>query len=59
MKLNIEVDLDDLCSTWGDGIDEVLHEHIRNEVMKIVKKDPKYKAFINKKASDMLNNINL
>ena len=58
MKLNVEVDLEDFMDTFGgENLETMISDHVKAEVMKLVKKDPKYKAYINKKASDVLNSL--
>lgn len=56
MKINFEVDLNDL-EMYGSSIDEEIVDHLKTEVMKIVKRDAKYKAWIQKKALSVLNGL--
>ena len=43
----------------GESVSELLAGEVKRQIMNIVKKDPKYKAFINKKADEMLNSLSV
>lgn len=61
MKVNVEVDLGDFMDDefLSRSLSELVMEQVKDEVMKLVKRDPKYKAFINKQATEMLGKIEL
>jgi hypothetical protein len=60
MKVNIEVDLEDFTDLYVyESLTKELNEYVKAEVMRLVKKDPKYKAFINKKALEVLDNLEI
>ena len=60
MKIHVAVDLDEFCESFnGETLDLMVAEELKTQIMKIVKRDPKYKAFINKKADEMLNGLQL
>jgi len=60
MKVNIEVDLEDFSDILvHESLTQELNEYVKSEVMRLVKKDPKYKAFINKKALEVLDNLEI
>lgn len=58
MKITVEVDFKDFYDEFDD-MDLVIKEYIRDEIMKTVKKDPKYKLFIQQKSREFLDNIKL
>lgn len=60
MKIKVELDLQDFLDDLdGEKLSEMLSYHVKEEVMRIVKKDAKYKAFINKQATKMLDNLDV
>lgn len=60
MKLNVGVDLSDFMDYFNsDEVDKMIAEDAKEQIMKIVKKDPKYKAYINKKSVEVLNGIEI
>jgi hypothetical protein len=60
MKVDVSVDLDDLFEYFnGDELAKVISGELKIEIMKIVKRDPRYKAFINKKATETLNSLDI
>ena len=55
MKIDVSVDMKDFFEELdGEKLETVIAFHVKEEIMKIVKKDPRYKAFVNKKAEDTL-----
>lgn len=60
MKINVEVDLEDFFQNFnGEKMGEVVADEVKHEIMKIVKRDPKYKSFVNKKARDVLDGLDV
>lgn len=60
MKVNVTVDLEDFFNDFNEStISQVVAEQVKDEIMKTVKRDPRYKEFVNKKAKDMLNNLEI
>jgi len=60
MKVNIEVDLEDFTDSYiHESLTNYLNEYVKTEVMKLVRKDPKYKAYVNKKATEVLDNLEI
>lgn len=58
MKINVEIDMKDFYDEFDD-MDTVIKTYLRDEIMRIVKKDPRYKAFVNAKAAELLREINI
>ena len=56
MKIKIEVDVDDLIESY-DGAEVMIKDYIDAEIMKIVKKDIRYKAFIQRQADNILKGL--
>jgi len=47
MKINIEIDLDDFTGDWsGKGLNELIQDEIKGEVLRSVKKTKEYKDHI-------------
>ena len=59
MNIDITVNLDDYIDTYEESVKALLDDIIKQEVMKLVKKDPRYKAYINKKANEVLEGLTL
>lgn len=60
MNINVTLDLNDFTDLFsGESLEKALSDEFKSEIMKIVKKDPRYKAFINKKALEALSNLNV
>ena len=58
--MKIEIDMDEFYDSYGgETMDEAIGVELREQVMKIVKKDPKYKAYVNKKAMDVLDGMKI
>jgi len=58
VKINVEIDMKDFYDEFDD-METVIKNYLRDEIMRIVKKDPRYKAFVNAKAAELLNDIKL
>jgi hypothetical protein len=56
MKINVSVDVDDMMEHW-ESIDVAINDYVKEQIMKLVRRDPKYKAFINDQAAQMLENL--
>ena len=60
MKVKVELDMQDFYDSFdGESIVDMMTEELRKQIHSVVKKDPKYKAYINKKASELLSGIAL
>ena len=60
MKINVEVDLGAIFEDgWCDELDVCIKDNVKDQVMKVVKKDPRYKAYINKKANTLLEGLSI
>jgi len=60
MKIKVEVDIDDFLEKFDDEtIDTLLSDELKIEIMKLVKKDVKYKAFVQKQASKVLDGLEI
>lgn len=60
MKINVEVDLDEFTDeNYCASLNELVKNAIKEEILRVVKKDAKYKAYVNKQAHSMLENLNV
>ena len=60
MKVKVSVDMSEFCEAFNsDTLDVMVADELKAQIMMIVKRDPKYKAFINKKADEMLGGLKL
>lgn len=60
MKVKVEVDLNDFYEDFdGEKVEQMLAETLKQEIMKIVKRDQRYKAFVAKKATDVLDGLDV
>jgi len=60
MKMNVSLDLDDFFEHFNaETLDEEISLELKAEIMKIVKKDVKYKAFVSKQATKVLDNLEI
>jgi hypothetical protein len=60
MKIDVSVDLDDFFESFnGDNIVAMINDELKEQILKVVKRDPRYKTYINKKAAEMLNSLEL
>jgi hypothetical protein len=59
MKLNITVDLNDFYEGYEADLDREIKEQIKGEVVKLIKRDPRYKAYVNKRADEFISAINI
>lgn len=58
MKINITIDLDDFMGNWsGGGLNDIIQEEMKSEVLKNLKKSPEYKSFIKKKTEEAIRNL--
>jgi len=58
MQIKVEIDLDDLFDlSFGEDINKEITDYVKSEIMKIVKKDARYKAYVNKKANEVLEGL--
>jgi 5S rRNA maturation endonuclease (ribonuclease M5) len=55
MKIDVSVDLNDFMDDFsGEKLEKLLVEELKEEVLKVVKRDARYKAYVNKKATETL-----
>lgn len=60
MKIKVEVDLEDFYEGFThETLTAELLEVLKAEVLKLVKRDPRWKSFIKKQADDTLNRLEL
>jgi len=58
MKINITVYLDDFYESFdGMALEATIIDYMRDEILKVVKRDPRYKAHINEQAAKLLKHI--
>lgn len=62
MKINVEVDLEEylddvFIGSEENNLEKIIKDEIKQEVLKVVKKDPRYKAYVNKKANDTVESL--
>lgn len=58
MKINVVVDLEDFMDHFGgEKLTDLIADEVKAEVLKVVKRDPRYKAYVNKKASDTIETL--
>lgn len=57
-KIKVEFELDDLMSCYsGDSVTEVIRGELNTEILKLVKRDPRYKLFIQQQAVDYVDKL--
>jgi len=55
MKINVSLDLEDFMDYFGsEKLDKLIADEMKAEVLKVVKRDARYKAYVNKKATETL-----
>ena len=54
IEVNVEELFEDLC---GESFNELIREHFQREVIKKLKRDKRYKDFIEKKTIEFLGNL--
>ena len=60
MKIKTEIDMEEFYESFaGETLAEALATEMKVQIMRIVKKDPSYKAYIQKKAQETLESIKL
>lgn len=60
MKLNVSVDLEDFFDTWdNNSLKDLIISEIKNDILKGVKRDPRYKAFIANKQVEFLESLSI
>jgi hypothetical protein len=60
MKIKVEVDMSEFYETFNDEtIDALISDIIKEEIMKKVKRDEKYKAFVAKQAVKILDGLQI
>lgn len=60
MKVDISVDLEDFMDYFNsETFAQYLADEVKGEIMKVVKRDSKYKAFVAKKAQDTLDGLKI
>jgi len=58
MKLNVSVDLENFMEIFnGETLEQLLADTVKDEILKIVKRDTRYKVYIQQKANDFLSGI--
>lgn len=58
MKINVTIDLEDFMDDFsGEKIEKLIADKVKSEVLKKVKKDPRYRLYVEQKANDVINNL--